>query len=157
MAHPGGRPTLYCKEMADKICEVVATHGYGLRKLSMLYDWMPTVETINQWRNKYTEFSDQYLTSRMKQTHAMFESAVDEVEKIQDYYYEDPKTGATCVDSGIVTAQKAIANQKTHQAARLNPKVYAVSKNEEQSNPQETLTKIQALVADLNKTNVSDI
>jgi hypothetical protein len=118
---------------------------------------MPTVETINQWRVKYDEFSDQYLYSRMKQTHAMFESAVDEVEKITEYYYEDPKTGATCVDSGIVAAQKAIANQKTHQAARLNPKLYAVNKQLDDDSTTETLSKIQALVADLNKTNVSDV
>src|ERR1017187_3796169 len=152
-----GRPTKYNKELAAKICDAVAMHGYGLRKLSMMYEWMPTVDTINQWRVKYNDFSDQYLYSRMKQTHAMFESAVDEVEKITEYYYTDPRSGAVCVDSGIVAAQKAIANQKTHQAARLNPKIYAVNKQSEDNSPTETLSKIQALVADLNKTNLSDV
>ena len=123
-----------------------------------MYDWMPTVETINQWRNKNSQFSDQYLSSRMKQTHAMFESAVDEVEKIADYYYADPVSGAMKVDSGIVAAQKAIANQKTHQAARLNPKVYAVQKEQEdKATLGDTLSKIQTMVNEFNKTNESDI
>jgi hypothetical protein len=61
------------------------------------------------------------------------------------------------VDAGIVAMKKAIAFQKTHQAARISPAHYAVSKQSEETSPSDTLSKIQTLVADLNKTNHSDI
>lgn len=152
-----GRPTKYNPDMCERICYLVATHGWGIRRICEAYPDIPTPETINQWRYKYEDFSELYLNSRMKQTHAMFESGVDEVEKIADYFYQDPATGAMKVDSGIVAAQKAIANQKTQQASRLNPRMYGVQKPSEEANPQETLSKIKSLVDDLNKTNFSEI
>ena len=152
-----GRPTKYTPELAERICQAIATHGCGARKLSKMYDWFPNVETVNEWRNKYSDFSDMYLNSRFKQTHAMFESAIDEVESIEDCYSQDSVSGALKVDSGIVAAKKAIANQKTHQAARLNPRMYAVSKEPQENNTDETLRKLSAMVAEFNKTNVSDV
>lgn len=153
----GGRPTKYTPEMRKRICDLIATHGWGVQKLCKAYPDIPTPETINQWRHQYPQFSDEYLASRFKQTHAMFESAIDEVESIQDYFYTNPNNGAICVDSGVVAAKKAIANQKTHQASRLNPKMYAVQKTADDTNPQDTLSKIKSLVDDLNKTNSSEI
>ncbi len=154
---PVGRPTDYDEELARKICDAVAAHGQGLEKLSDMFDWMPSAWTINSWCNKYTQFSQMFDEAKKRQTHALAFSALDEVQKIEKYYYEDPKTGAVCVDSGVVAAQKAIAAQKMWQAARLNPRDYADKKQDDSQNPQETLNKIQSLVADLNKTNVSDI
>ena len=155
---PGGRPTTYSPEMRQRICDLVATHGWGIQKLCKSYPDIPTPETINQWRHKYPEFSEEYLNSRFKQTHAMFESAIDEVESIEDYYYEDPVSGAMKIDSGIVAAKKAIANQKTQQASRLNPRMYGVQKQEDdKSTLGDTLSKIQSMVSEFNKTNESDI
>ena len=157
MAHPGGRPTDYTEEFAARICEILATHPEGIQRLCRMFPELPDPTTIAAWRIKYEQFSKQYLAAREQQAHLMFESAIDEVQAISDYTYVNDKTGATCVDPGIVAMQKAIANQKTHHASRIRPKDYGVNKTEESNNPQETLTKIQALVADLNKTNVSDI
>lgn len=155
--HAGGRPTKYTPEMCERICYLVATHGWGIQRLCRAYPDIPVAETINQWRHQYPQFSEQYLNSRMKQTHAMFESGIDEVEKIADYFYQDPTTGAMKVDAGIVAAQKAIANQKTQQAARINPRVYGIQKQSEENSSDDTLSKIKSLVDDLNKTNSSEI
>jgi hypothetical protein len=117
----GGRPTKYSPELCDLICERVGTHGMGIRNICNMYEDMPTPETINQWRYKYDEFSERYMIARKKQSHILFDSSFDDIEKIRDYYYEDPKTGAICVDSGIVAAQKALANHKTFMASKIQP------------------------------------
>lgn len=155
---PFGRPTKYTPEMCQRICDLVATHGWGIRQICTTYPDIPSPETINQWRYKYPDFSERYLDSRHKQTHALFESALDDIHEVTKYFYKDPISGAMKVDSGIVAAQKAIANQKTHQAARINPKQYATQKNQEnENNPQETLSKIAGMVAEFNKTNSSEV
>jgi hypothetical protein len=119
-----GRPSLYTPELVDLICERVGTHGTGIRNICKMYADMPDPETINEWRYKYEDFSERYLTARKKQSHILFESSLDDVEEIKNFYYEDGKTGATCVDSGVVAAQKALANQKTFLAAKISPKDY---------------------------------
>ena len=156
MAHPGGRPTDYTEELALRICEIVATNPHGIARLCKMFPELPQPSTIAAWRLKYEQFSAQYMKARDHQAHLMFESAIDDIQSIEDYEYQNDKTGAMCVDPGIVAMKKAIANQKTHHASRIRPKDYGVNKTEESNNPQETLTKIQALVADLNKTNISE-
>lgn len=152
-----GRPTIYTPELAELICDRVASNPNGIVRICNMFDDMPNHDTIHAWRHKYPEFSDRFMEARKKQSHLMFESAIDEVQSISDYEYINPKTGATCVDAGIVAMKKAIAFQKTHQAARISPAHYAVSKQSEETSPSDTLSKIQNLVADLNKTNHSDI
>lgn len=152
-----GRPSIYTEELAVLICDKVASHALGIARLCKMFPELPNKDTINEWRHKYAHFSVAYIEARRKQSHIMFESAVDEVESIQDYEYINSKTGATCVDAGIVAMKKAIAFQKTHQAARISPQHYAVNKQIDDQSPADTLNKIQALVADLNKTNMSEI
>lgn len=38
----------------------------------------------------------------------LFESAIDIADETRDYEYLDPKTGATCIDSGIVACAKVV-------------------------------------------------
>ncbi len=154
---PRGRPTKYTPELAALICDRVASNPDGIVRICRRFDDLPNHDTINEWRHKYPGFSDRFMEARKKQSHIMFESAIDEIQSISEYEYVNPKTGATCVDAGIVAMKKAIAFQKTHQAARISPAHYAVTKQVEDVSPADTLTKIQALVADLNKTNTSDI
>ena len=155
--HPGGRPTRYTKELAEKICETVETHPNGIRRLINMYSWMPQESTIAQWRAKYEEFSSRYMEARHKQTHLLFENAIDEVEELESYKYHDGKSNSLRIDPGIVAMKKAIANQKVRHAAQINPKDYDTRRTDEAKNPSETLDKIRDLVADLNKANTSEI
>ena len=156
MAHPGGRPTKYTPEMVDLICERVATHGMGLRRLCNMYDDMPEPETLNVCRYKYPEFSERYLAARSIQAHILFETSLDDIDEIKDYRYTDKDSGAVKVDPGMVAAQKALANHKTFMAAKIQPLHYGTKEVIDKSSD-ETLSKIQALVADINKTNISDV
>lgn len=129
---PIGRPTIYTPELVDKILDVVATHQCGLKKCCALYDWMPNHDTIISWRAKYQEFSDRYLEARKKQAHLLAERTNELAEELTDYIYEDAKSGATCIDSGIVAMQKLIINSKTWLASRIEPKMYGSDKRVEE-------------------------
>ena len=126
----GGRPTLLTDELADIIFERVATHGIGLGPICKMYADMPHPDTISLWRARYEWFSDKYLAARKKQAHILFEGALEIADETKDYEYIDPKSGATCIDSGIVAMQRLRMNARTHQAARILPKEYG---NESQS------------------------
>lgn len=130
---PAGRPSIYTQELAELICHRVATNPHGIKTICKMYDDMPNPDTIREWRALHEKFSVLYLQAREKQSHILFESAIDEVEDIKSYVYENDKTGAKCVDAGIVAMQKAIANQKTHQAARISPKQYGDAKQLEET------------------------
>lgn len=148
---PFGRPTLYCEELITKILDAVATNGCGIRKICEMYDFMPTPETINQWRNKYDNFSERYLTARKKQAHILFEAAIDIADETKEYEYQDFKTGAICIDSGIVALQRLRMHARTHQAARILPKEYGNQAESEvisDANTTEVAEKVAKIMKD---------
>ena len=72
-----GRPTLYTKELADLICQRVATTTMGLARLCASYDDIPEKITINVWRYKYPEFATQYAQAKLKQADLLAEEMLD--------------------------------------------------------------------------------
>lgn len=57
-----GRPPLYNKEIAQRICDLIASgeNDYSIEQI----DGMPRAETIRQWRLKYEDFSALYARAR---------------------------------------------------------------------------------------------
>ncbi len=155
MAHAGGRPSIYTDDLAKLICERVATNPVGLEKLITLYPDMPTSSTIKAWRKQYSQFSSWYLEAKSFQSQLLVEE-IDDMIPDQIKYYIDER-GNERIDAPSASLLIAKINNRKWTAARLAPKIYGDRKTEENNNPQETLSKIQALVADLNKTNVSEI
>ena len=72
-----GRPTLYCEELANLICERVATSTMGLARLCSTYDDLPEKITINIWRYRYPEFNTQYAQAKLKQADLLAEEMLD--------------------------------------------------------------------------------
>ncbi len=151
---PFGRPTLYNDELANLILERIESHPFGIKKICKMYDDMPSHDTIWRWRAQNDNFSDRFLASRKKQAHILFETSLDDVEKIKEYYYEDCKTGGMTVDSGIVAAQKALAQHKIGMAARIRPEDYGPSAREEASSDAhstEVAEKVAKIIKDSEK------
>lgn len=72
-----GRPTLYCQELADLICQRVATSTMGLARLCALHNDIPEKITVNVWRYKYPEFATQYAQAKLKQADLLAEEMLD--------------------------------------------------------------------------------
>ena len=154
MAHPGGRPTKYTPELADRICEAVATSDQGLDHVCEQNPEFPVESVIRLWRFKHPEFSTKYLQAKQFQAELYAESTL-KIADVKSTFIDGD--GNKRIDPGYVAWQKMNVNLRQWHASKLAPKVYGDKKTEENNNPLETLTKIHALVADLNKTNVSDI
>jgi hypothetical protein len=72
-----GRPTLYTKELADLICERVATTTFGLARLCAIHHDLPDKSTINLWRYQHSEFSAQYAQAKLVQADLLAEEMLD--------------------------------------------------------------------------------
>ncbi len=121
-----------------------------------MYDDMPTPDTINQWRHKYDDFSELYLTARRKQAHLLAEQNKDIAEETHQYIYEDPKTGATCIDSGIIAMQNMRIKANTWLASRISPKDYADRQQAEVVGSDANVEQIAQRVAEINKQSEKD-
>lgn len=151
-----GRPTDYNEEIAKIICDRVATHECGIQKLCNMYDDMPNKSTIRLWKLTHPSFSIQYANAKRLQVENYAEDIVDiSDDDSGDIKYD--KDGNESLNGEFVARSRLRIDTRKWLASKLAPKIYGDLKKEESNNPQETLTKIQALVADLNKTNVSDV
>lgn len=71
MAHPGGRPTVYTQELADRICELLAD-GQSMRTVCAQED-MPAMSSVFKWLRENEEFSQQYAKAKEESSDAMAE------------------------------------------------------------------------------------
>jgi len=139
-----GRPTTYTPELANLICERVATHTYGLKKLCRMYDDMPSQSTINLWRYKHTDFSEQYAQAKVFQ----IETLVDEILEISDDTSHDQLVndyGNAVCNSEFIARSRLRVDTRKWLAAKLVPKVYGAQKNDNAANP----SLIEQLIFDL--------
>lgn len=122
-SEPFGRPTLYSEELADRICQVVATHPHGLPKLCKMFDFMPCPETINVWRWQKSDFSDKYTLAKQFQAELMAESSEEVIDELTNYEFSD-KDGAIRLDSGVVARARLLIDSRKWHASKLAPKIY---------------------------------
>ena len=118
-----GRPTDYNQEMANLICERVATHEFGLKRLCSMYDDMPDKTTINKWRYKYPEFYTQYAQAKISQ----IETLVDEIIDIADDSGHDEtinEQGVRVCNSEFIARSRLRIDTRKWLASKLIPRLY---------------------------------
>jgi len=150
-----GRPTNYTPELAEYVCNIISTHACGLNKLKKMYKNFPDKSTIYAWMHTHEEFSNQYLVARQKQATVLADSMLDisdEIPVIED------KDGNERIDSGMLGKAKLNYEILKWHASKMAPKIYGDKVNQEdKTSLGETLTKIQSMVNEFNKTNESDV
>ena len=123
MAHPGGRPTKYTQELADLICEKIATSTLGTKRLCVTNKDLPDDTTIYAWRYKYPEFSRKYAEAKCKQAELMAEEIID----ISDDSRGDIKVdefGNETVNSEFVARSRLRVDSRKWYASKLAPKIF---------------------------------
>jgi len=127
-----GRPTDYNQELANLICERVATHEVGLKRLCAMYDDMPDKITINRWRHKYPEFCTRYTQAKIQQV----ETLVDEIIDIADDSTQDEiinDQGMRVCNSEFIARSRLRIDTRKWLASKLVPKIYGLQTKEEKS------------------------
>ncbi len=137
MAHPGGRPSKYTPEMVELICERVATHDMGLRRLTDMYDDMPDKVTINIWRRKHAEFRSQYAQAKCEQIEFLTEDILDIADDssndwMETFDKESQSVGYKLNGDHIQRARLRVDTRKWL-ASKLAPKIYGDKQFIEQS------------------------
>jgi hypothetical protein len=119
MKHPGGRPSIYSKELADKICERIAK-GESVRNICKDTE-MPDAGTIFNWLLDSTkiEFLKQYTRARDIQSELMFEEIIEIADEAEDAIVGDDKS-----DSARVQARKLRIDARHWHLSKLRPKKY---------------------------------
>lgn len=120
-----GRPSDYTQELADLICERIATHGIGLKKLCEMYDDMPEKITIRRWCLKYPQFRSQYAHAKSLQ----IETLIDEIIDIADDSTGDTiitEQGKSVCNNEFIARSKVRIDTRKWLASKLAPKIYGI-------------------------------
>lgn len=116
-----GAPTKYSKELADKICKLIATNPVGLTTLIKLHN-LPDRQTIYNWLNLYGDFFDNYMQAKKQQAHVIADEMLEVHNDIPTYFDKD---GNEKIDNGMLGRAKLKMEALRWSAARLNPKWYS--------------------------------
>ena len=121
-----GRPTTYTPEIAEEICETIATSTSGLNPLCKSNSHWPAPSTVYLWRLKNPDFSDKYARAKKNQ----IECFVDEIIEIADDTANDYITndaGKRVVDHENINRAKLKIDTRKWLASKLAPKIYGDS------------------------------
>lgn len=119
----GGRPTMYNQEIADYICELVASNPCGLQKLCKTHPEIPDLDTIYKWRYKHKEFADQYAQAKLKQADLLAEQIIDISDNDgQDTIIDDQ--GNERINSEYVARSRLKVDTRKWLAGKLLPRAY---------------------------------
>lgn len=124
-----GQPTLYTKELADRICHLISTHPSGLDTLIKQYE-LPPRQTIYNWLNTYPDFFDKYMLAKQQQAHVLADHTLEVSNTIPTYTDKD---GNEKIDNGMLGRAKLQMQALIWSAGKLAPKYYgekAEAKNE---------------------------
>jgi hypothetical protein len=144
-----GRPSIYNKKLADRICQLVATHPLGLRRLCAMFPELPDKETINAWRWEKEDFSRQYTIAKQFQAEMLAESLEDVVSDLDEHRYTDNDNGATKIDGGMIAQARLLSDTRKWTASKLAPKIYGDKQQIENLNADND--KLKEDIAELQK------
>jgi hypothetical protein len=152
-----GRPLEYTQEMGDLICERIATHPLGLKRLCKKYDDMPAETTIQRWRYRVNGFRLQYAQAKMLQADVLAEECLD----ISDDTTQDIRVtedGKTMIDGEFVARSRLRVDTRKWLASKLLPRQYGDKSLLEQKTEENELLKQELIMLrdKLNEQNRKD-
>lgn len=152
-----GRPLEYTKEIGDIICERIATHSLGVKRLCAKYYDMPAETTIQRWRYRIPEFRLQYAQAKMIQADLLAEECLE----IADDSSGDGRLtedGKTMIDGEFVARSRLRVDTRKWLASKLLPRQYGDKSLLEQKTEENELLKQEliALRTKLNEQNRRD-
>lgn len=137
-----GRPSDYCIEIADAICERLA-EGESLRSICS-DEAMPSKAAVFRWLGKHKEFQDQYARAREEQAEALADDLVDiadeqctMVRAVKHGTSDDDGEGNTEVvfDATAVARNRLRIDARKWVASKLKPKKYGERIQQEHTGP----------------------
>jgi hypothetical protein len=118
-----GRPSIYSDELADEICERLAS-GQSLIKISKM-NGMPCFATMFNWLADPSKsgFLDKYTRAREIQAHYMAEEILDIADSVELDWMPDAE-GKSRLDHEHIQRSKLRVDSRKWLASKLLPKKY---------------------------------
>ena len=150
-----GRPDTYNKEMADRICELIATHDVGLNEICAMYPDLPHEVTIRRWQYRDPEFCSAYGRARIAQANLLAENTL----RIASNNANDTtiNSNGDTVGLGVVVARNKLEiDTRRWLASKLIPNLYGneqalEQKTAENEKLQLELTSLRAKLDEQNR------
>jgi hypothetical protein len=137
-----GRPLEYTKEMGDYICELTASTGYGLLKLTRLYPELPDKMTINRWRHRLPDFRAQYALAKLEQADILAEECLEIADDDSQDIRIDEDGNQVC-NTEFTARSRLRVDTRKWLAAKLLPKQYGpFIKDDQKSSSESVLEQI---------------
>lgn len=150
-----GRPEIYSEELGKKICDIVASHPWGLKRICREYPELPHESTIRLWKINNANFFALYARAKVDQADCFAEDCID----ISDESKGDTKINANgdeVFDGEYVARARLRVDTRKWMAAKLLPKLYGdrvalEQKEEENVELREEVRQLRAKLDDQNK------
>lgn len=117
----GAKPFPYTEELADEICEAIATTHIGLDHLCKANPHWPNSKVIRAWTWKQPSFGPKYQLARERQQDMMVEYMMQKAEDASNDFYED-ENGNFKPNAVAVSRAKLVVDSIKWQAGRLSRK-----------------------------------
>lgn len=125
-----GRPSIYTQELADKICDRIATSEMGLEQvleeIRLTDGEAPSTTTIYRWLEENSEFREQSARARRMQAELLHDRAqiAAQTPLIGHSVKDSAKDGRTTTTGDNVERSKLIVQTMLKRAGQLDPKKY---------------------------------
>jgi hypothetical protein len=123
-----GRPTLYSPELADEICERIATQPRGLDFICEVEPMFPSARTVAAWIANHPDFLQKYQFARERQATLLFDESLeiadDSSGDLKIITRKDGSSFEVC-DTEFVQRSALRVKTRLHMAAVLAPRKYA--------------------------------
>ena len=122
---PLGRPSIYSKDLADRICVRLAL-GESIRSICKDDD-MPAQAQIYAWLNRHPDFQEQYTRAREEQAESHADEIVDIADETPALLKVRDKEGNIVdikLDSAYIAWQKQRIDSRKWNASKQRPKKY---------------------------------
>jgi hypothetical protein len=121
--NPRWNEIVYTEEMGDEICQVIATHPWGLERICNKFTHFPQKSTIWLWKLKYPTFADKYYKAKLIQAELHVEECFD----ISDDVSDDRKVNAMgneVTNNEAVNRSRLKVDTRKWVASKLLPRQY---------------------------------
>lgn len=109
-----GRPSLYSKELAEKIIALIE-EGHSERKICKMAG-MPDIRTLTRWKDDHEDFCLQSARARRRSAEKFNEQRMEEAEWLRDIVH-NAMLGGGDIPKGVVEGTKAVMQELAREAA----------------------------------------
>lgn len=140
---PTGRSSIYTEELADRICEVIATADRGLDHYARELDWFPNAATIHEWKSTKPGFGEKYARAKERQGEFLaFQAMTIADDDTRDIRLDEE--GREYTDHGRIARSRLRYEAHRWLAGKIAPKNFGdkVQVSGDAENPVRTFTEI---------------